>query len=454
MVKITPLPQRQRKVVTTTQTQMVPVSESMSVISAKTLRNRRRRARRRAAAPYKVNPLALSMNNAPYSSIMTQGAKSQFTAAPSTSLGIQGFNGTQTMQKMMNGKKISPDGIKFLKCAFAPPDFAGSDIKGVPDNYTGSSLIKKHRLVEPLNNNAGRDTYLFLLPTPGVAFWRLDLAAGAPLTNGLQLTPVFYSDVLSMFPNSANSTVNLNQFRYISNHIELVPTVNATQWAGSIQAWKLPVSVLSRTGLNAVNSGLLTVTGLQGAAANNVNMYSGPVCNGVYTGCYSADSTFRFTPIFDDVTPVPNILTNPDFMQLNVATPPGNPPAGTLLGCQGFDNAFESMVIRITNTSGTLINQFLIKAYACVEYKASPGSALKEYESVSPCEDEEALKLYREIVNELPVGVHYLDNDTFWQRVLDIIAKLGYAGSFLPGPYGMISAGVGGVATGIRNLAL
>lgn len=450
MVKIVPLPQRQRKVVTTTQ--IVPVNNaSMSVVSGKTLRNRRRRARRRALAPYvkPANPLALAMNNAPYTSANTQGVKSQFTAAPSYSLGVQGYHGEKQMQEF--GHKISADGMKFLKCAFAPPDFAGSDIKGVPDSYNGSSLIKKHRLTQSIVNSAGRDTYLLLLPVPGIACYRIDLAAGANLTSSDQFDPVFYSDCATMFPNGADTTLNFNSFRYISNHIELVPTVNATQWAGSITAWKLPIAVVTRSGIAGVGSGLLTVTGLQAVNATNVNMYSGPICNGIYSGCYSGDSSFRFTNIIDDASSIPSTIQGGDFGRLRTGIMPNSTQA---MGVTGFDNAFECLVVKISNNSSTLNNSFVLRSYACVEYKVSPGSALKEFESVSPCEDEEALKLYRAIVNELPVGVHYLDNDTFWQRVLDIIARLGMVGSNLPGPYGMISAGVGGIAAGIRNLTM
>lgn len=42
--------------------------------------------------------------------------------------------------------RLTNDGLAFLKCAFAPPDFSDTQVRGIPDNYRGKTLLKKHRL--------------------------------------------------------------------------------------------------------------------------------------------------------------------------------------------------------------------------------------------------------------------------------------------------------------------
>lgn len=452
MVTITPLPKPQRvrrsRVTTTT---IVPVQQT---VTSRTLRNRRRRLRQKMnrGIVSNFNPMMVATNNKPYSSSDTKGVMTQFAAPPSSSLGIQAT--VPSMKYSIAEKaalsKISPDGIKFLKCAFAPPDFANADLKGVTDQYSGPSLIKKARYNGTWTTGHDRVDYILLLPTPGVAFWHLTKTAASPTVLYTDhFTPVFYSDIVQMFgPKVANVTDNVNQFRYISNHIELIPTINATQWAGSIQAFKLPISVVTR--VNNTTGGVMTATGINGVNGTNTNMYTGPICNGFYGGTYSADSTFRFNPIFDNTWGIPDSIQAQDFCRLDEL----NMPNGNPMGVIGFDNGFESMLVKITNPSDTLLDSFIVKAYSCVEYKCSPGSTLVEYQSLSPPEDQVAIDLYKAIIKELPIGVHYLDNDTFWERVLNIITRVSGTLSVLPGPYGLAAGGVNSISRAMQQMFL
>jgi hypothetical protein len=71
----------------------------------------------------------------------------------------------QTIKSMVRGARatISEDGMSFLKCAFAPPDFASSNVRGVPDEYQGRSLVKKHRLVASQTFSTANMDYYYLL---------------------------------------------------------------------------------------------------------------------------------------------------------------------------------------------------------------------------------------------------------------------------------------------------
>jgi len=347
------------------------------------------------------------------------------------------------LRRTLRTAKLSPDGLAFLKCAFAPPDFASSAVRGVPDQFEGKSLTKKHRLTSNFTNPGARDTYIIVLPIPGIAYFTTDAAAGVDLTSTTTWNAVKYGDSTTLFPSQLTATDNVTKFRYVSQHVELVPTVNAMQWSGSITAWKINPQVTERSITLALTDGIRTIAGMnQTLGALTAEAYSGPVINGIFAGAYSSNPTFSFTPIYDSQGSIPINLTAADFQQLIA-------PGST--GLPGFDNGFESLCIKITNTG--LQNTFVIRNYACVEYIASPTSGLYEYQSVS-CNDPLAIELYKQIIKELPVGVHYMDNENFWRRVLNIIRMVSGSLAVLPGPYGAMAGGVNAISTGINELTL
>jgi hypothetical protein len=84
---------------------------------------------------------------------MTPGS----TSNPVKGYSKSGFRG-QTFN-IPRGVKISREGMAFLKCAFAPPDFGESLATGVPDSFEGTSLVKKHRYVISQSIPANTDRY-------------------------------------------------------------------------------------------------------------------------------------------------------------------------------------------------------------------------------------------------------------------------------------------------------
>lgn len=338
-------------------------------------------------------------------------------------------------------RRLTSQGEAFLKCAFAPPDFAASSPTGVPDDYRGPSLLKKHRLVGQLNCNvANTDYYLLLAPAVGgVSYYSTTVAAGTPILNTTVFKPVYYSDQTSLFPSDAQMADIVTKYRFVSNHIELIPTMNQMSWSGSIQAWKFPLSMSIRTGSAAVGN-LYTVTGLQSCNATNSNQYTGPTNLGLYSAAYSAGSEFEFQPVIEGLVACPAVILSSDFGQLTNSF-------------GGVDEQFESVVIKISGMGANISNSFVIKTWACVEYMANPGTSIYEYQTLSPC-DAYALELYKSIILQLPVGVSFLENEGFWKRVLNIIRNVSGALSILPGEYGAISSGVNLVASGIESLTL
>jgi len=355
----------------------------------------------------------------------------------SADTGMRRFNRV----RLSPGDSITKEGLSFLKCAFAPPDFATSDVAGVPDDFRGRSLVKKHRLVSSLSIGANTDTYLLLLPTPGIAFWQTNSASNVLVPAASAFNGTNYSDFGTMFGTSATTADMVTKFRYVSNHIELIPTVNQMNWSGNIQCWKMPVTLMERqTLVGAVDVEALTVSGLNGVNAVNGDQYTGPVNLGVYSACYNTGAKFDFQPIMENRVEVPATqVVGVDFGQLS-------PP----VAFTGLHGQFEALVIKIAGAGVNPNNTFIVKTWACVEYQVNPGNLIYEFASISPC-DELALRLYREVILNLPVGVSFVDNETFWMRVLGIIRMLTGAGAAIPGPIGAISGGVSSIAGAIQS---
>lgn len=346
--------------------------------------------------------------------------------------------------------KLSKEGNAFLKCAFAPPDFANTNVAGVPDDFMGKSLIKKHRYVAPFALNAANTDYYFILaPIPGIAYAWTSVTAANPLTIGTVFQGVPYSDSSFLFASggvgiSTNSI--LEKFRYVSNHIEFIPTTNAMQWTGNIECFKTPLTFFVRPG-GVVAGDTYTIGGLRAVNATNPECYVGPFNLGLYSGCYSAACEFEFQTIpagIPALCPLNVLGGSGDWGQFN---------CGPTMPFTAMDNQFESLIIKVSGMGTNTLNTFILKTWACVEYQAGTGSILYEYQSISPC-DKFALDIYRRVINELPVGVSFVDNDSFWTRVLSIIRRLAGLGSYIPGPVGLISSGVGAVASGIESLSM
>lgn len=345
-------------------------------------------------------------------------------------------------RRMLNTPKLSTEGVSFLKCAFAPPDFSVNKISGVPDKYEGNSLVKKHRLINPETFDAVRDYYFWLAPIPGVAYLKTNVAAGTPLIQSTTWTPVYYSDYDNMFgveEHGYDSANKVTKFRFVSNHIEMVPTVNQMEWSGSIQAFKIPATLNVRQLASDSNRDLYSIMGLQACNSTNSNQYSGPFFNGLYSGCFSSNCDFTFQQVLEGLGPsIPTtVYAETDFTQIISRIP-------------GMDNGFESLIVKISGVTSTK-NAALFKTWSCVEYQVQAGTDLYEYQTESPC-DEAAIAAYKKLISELPVGVCYMDNENFWRRVLNILRGVSGALSFVPGPYGAVASGVNTITNGISEL--
>jgi len=331
---------------------------------------------------------------------------------------------------------LTNPGVAFLKCAFAPPDFSGTSVQGVPDSFRGLSLTQKHRFVGSFPFAKTTDVYFFLFPIPGYAYGFIQKPAGIDLVASDVITLVAYSDRASFF--GANSTVtadNVSKYRFVSNHFEIIPTINQMSWSGQIQTWKIPARLEIRAApVTTVGTyfNYYTIVGLNGAnlqSSSYANEFSGPFISGCYTAAYNINCNFDFSSVLENQIALPSSTAPSDFLQITSGT----------YGIAGFDNNFDTVVCKI---SGVTTDQTaLIKTWACVEYSALPTSVLYGFQGLAST-DLVALNLYREIINGLPIAVPFAENENFWTRVLQIIRNISGMSAFIPGPIGLASRGV------------
>jgi len=361
--------------------------------------------------------------------------------------------------------RMSPHGQAFLKCAFAPPDFNTDPGRGIPDKYNGKSLGTKHQFTSTINFGANTDTYLVILPTPGVAFWSFSVAAGTALTTAnTSLSPTVYSDFTSLFGDPATSgslrTSNVEAFRYASTAVGLYPTSNFMQFAGSVSVWKFPVKhsmetrsiLLSATANASTQISSIVLNGLEGLTAVSRENYTESFIKGAYTITTCNQPEFDFHNIVEGVGIVPQsvrdyagtVAASNMFGTLATAT------SQVYLGLGDMD----AIVVKVTTPAGTTANSAVLKTWACVEYRPNPSSVLYQYASNSPSHDPAALSAYRKIAESLPTAVECAKNAEFWSRVKSILRGITKAVSYAPGPLGMAGTGMNMLMDGIDALFL
>jgi len=342
--------------------------------------------------------------------------------------------------KRMPMLNCSADGQAFLRCAFAPPDFSMESVAGVPDTFTGQTLIKKHRYTSSLQFGAGTDTYLLLTGTPGVAYWEVNTAIGAGFLATTAMNANNYADYSSLFGTLGQEANQVTKFRTISQAVEITPTVNEMTWTGSITAWKAPVTQLLRTGTASFD---YSVTGLQSMNANTNSQFVGSFKDGIYMLSGNAEPDFEFKNILENQSKMPVATGVPDFGQLVGA--PSVPGLSDL----------EAIIIKISIPAGSPNMTAVMRVWACVEYQVNPSSVLIEYTRSSPAYDPIALAKYREVLKQLPIAVTCKDNVSFWEfvkRILSSSSAIAGVASAFPGPYGQAAGGYSTMAAALASL--
>lgn len=350
----------------------------------------------------------------------------------------------QTIRRTAAGRTLTSEGMSFLKCAFAPPDFSFTGDNGIPDGVTVRRNVYKHRLTSAFTFAASTDYYFLILPTPGYAYWVASVAAGTPIVAATVFQGVPYADYARLYGTLGQETNNVVKYRYVSNVMEFVPTANQMTWSGNLQVFKTPITSNIKRDVAFAGQIDLGLSGIESLNATNADMYQAPFTDGAYSMATSSEQTFKFTPIWESEQALPNTFQAGDFGQLAVTT---NNPAG---GVPGLADNFDCICFKVSGVTATETGY--LRTWACVEYTPQITSLLFNSSGCSDVADPLALEIYREVAKMLPIAVCYKDNNMFWERVLGAIKALTAAGVALPGKYGMISGGANAIITGIEGL--
>lgn len=376
--------------------------------------------------------------------------------------------------------KMSKDGLAFLKAVFAAPDFAGQgEYSGIPDASAYSIVKYRHVAVSDLRSlfvasaaafpittgetttprpipQPGQDILICQPPVPGIAFYWAAVAAGAAISAETDFVPVQYPEFKQLFNNNvqdrpfASGTSGLNDFisnfKFGGNSIELICMSNSFKWTGSITAFKARMTLADSGAYQAVSAQtpLYTkvVNGLE--SFNNIgstSTYAAPANLGIYMTAVNAEAEFNTQPVTED---------------LYYANEGEYRTIGHLLGCLPGVGSLETNYIRLSGVvTGTaelpVWTEFTARSWSVLEYTPVSGTLLEKMAQPSAEYDPVALKVYRDIVRDLPVAVTYFENDSFWKKLLNLVGKVGSALTVLPGPYGAIAGSIGGLATGIGS---
>lgn len=381
----------------------------------------------------------------------------------------RGRNNRLSNQRRM---QLSADGVAFLKCAYASPDFGIDPGNGIPDNFTGRVVPIKDCSTTSVTFTPGTDTYILSSPVPGYAYFKCEV----PVGNDPQIfTGVTYPTYTQNFGSSTLGN-SFTKFRYVSTAIGLYPSSNMMQFSGSVQVWKIDLnhceelvsgSLLrepsSTTVLNVklcddsctddttwvhaagtdnyhnlVNrkiSGLASVTTL--APRDN---YSDNFIKGAYSAATDIGefiwSNFSYSDTLEDPISAKEMK------------------AETGKQLTGVGN-LQTIVMKISTPEGA-VNSALLKNWTCLEMQPNTNSALYQFARQSPTIDPVAMVVYRRIANELPVAVPANMNAGAWDRTKRIIqGALTIGAATIPGIGGMVAAGAAGVwslSTGIADL--
>jgi hypothetical protein len=350
------------------------------------------------------------------------------------------------------------EGAAFLKAAFATPDFENEYCTGIPDNFTGKTVVSRDQVYKPMSvtgaAGSGTDLYVVLLPTPGTAYWTFTANTGAVIGSTAVLNGVAYANWITNFGSSDlldESNSNFTKYRYIGNQLEIVNTTNDFTWAGSITTWKFPVSQTDSyvtTSAVPTTEYVPTVQGLEGLTNEGNDMCVIPFNKGAYAVSTRSEQDFPFhTVMSSSGTNVVN-QNSTGTSQHAFASLLAQPGTG-FVGCGTMD----AVVMRISVPAG-VTNSFVIRTWANIEYLVAPQSNLWRFAKNSPPLDPQALIAYKTLSDVAPIAVPQDQNASFWEMLLRAVGFASRVVSYVPGPIGMIGAGVNAAINGIASLVL
>jgi hypothetical protein len=411
---------------------------------------------------------------------------------------------------------ISADGLAFLKCAFASPDFGVDPGKGIPDKFQGMVLSIKDCSSVPISFSNTLDTWIIKPSSPGLAYF---IGTAAPGSTPTTFTAVTYPTYVTNYGTGLVPELQYTHYRYASSSMGLYSTSNFMSFNGALQVWRVDLNFADELIEVPQNARLGTMSHVTGSAdlLNVHDLLKTPASNStaISVGGGTVWNTdldtgtvkpARVIPGFVDdgsvgpaagttdpiqgslvarqVTGLESITSLPprdnysqsfqqgafaycidrdmfEWQRFNTATKYVNTNNSGSINLEwdgthrllGLGNT-DALVFKIAAAGSTNQNSAILRVWDCYELKPKTSSALYQFSHMSPAYDPVAMQMYREVAYKMPVAVPSSMNEIQWKRVSEILQALFKMGGYLPGPAGMISSGLGAVTAGIEGLFL
>lgn len=326
----------------------------------------------------------------------------------------------------------------FLKCAFAPNDFAAVNFEGVPDHSTGKVFSVHSTMVETIQIPAGDTIYLLMAPSPGVAYYTSPFLTGATA----DFKPKHYPDIAPIFGTGASAAIEVADFRFASLTSEATNVTPALEAGGSVKVMNLKLELADEI---AGGSGAYLGRSIRGFPLTmEQDVYADKGQEGYYTVATNSEDEFLWNPVLggDQYTNVTNIY----FASSEADTTVASLFSGALgvngpYLLRGLDTSFYSKLVEI-KAPAQYAQTYILKNTACVEYRPNPDTLLSQISHGSPPHDPRQMNAYFTLAKRLPIAVPRSQNGKFWDFIKKTARSVSSALSNIPGPYGAIAGGV------------
>lgn len=256
-----------------------------------------------------------------------------------------------------------------------------------------------------------------------------------------------------------------DEFRFASTCVGIYPTSNFSQFGGSITVYKTMMSIGSdpndaimalegTAGAARVTTAHVDVPYVRGADFGPVSPsanFSAPFIDGCYSQSFNMAPNFQFTNAghFTELANYPRRAVDAKVPEMR-----GNEKTFFFSGkpIVGL-GTLETIIVKITTPAG-VTNSAIIKSWQCLEVIPGSNTPMYKFLGYSPPLDPIAMAIYRKIANEIPIAVVAKMNASSWDRISQMIVNMLKAGSYLPGPAGVISSGLSMAMAGIRDMTI
>ncbi len=246
----------------------------------------------------------------------------------------------------------------------------------------------------------------------------------------------------------SNTTV-VDQFRFTTLAAEIVNLNNSFTTGGTVRIWKSPLALVDEnvSFVGTPPEFHTVVTGVGGCRGDLISSdaYVMPSRAGGYAISMNSNTEFSFHRVRDEE----NKETTHTAYFGSSGPAPGVDYAVFKHGIVGWDDDFDTIVIRIDVPATAAAQQFVLKIWKVTEYKPTFNSLLYSMSHESAKRNDQALTIYREMQRALPVAVEAKDNPSFLNDMLTAVRDVSGALTGLPGLAGVISGGVNALSRAI-----